>query len=91
MSMVQYCLTSTETMRLVGTDSLGRLHRLSNFGTMIYIYSSWLKCCFTSTETVGLLGTGYHIYIKIQNLAGVAVIYIYDELMLNVLRCQLTY
>ena len=32
-----------------------------------------------------------YIYIKIQNLAGVAVIYIYDELMLNVLRCQLTY
>ena len=29
MSMVQYCFTSTETMRLVRTDSPGRPHRLT--------------------------------------------------------------
>ena len=55
-SMVQYCFTSTETIRLVETESPRRPPRLS--------YSSWIlelvvvECCFTSTETVGLSGTG---------------------------------
>ena len=54
----------------------------------VFAGRSWLKCCFTSTETVGLLGTGAqdgHLDFY------TAPVWRYDELMLNVLRCQLTY
>ena len=56
-SMVQYSLTSTETIRLASTDSPGRPPRLS--------HSSWTMVFFGADDD--------------------------DELMLNVLRCQLTY
>ena len=56
-SLVQYCFTATETMRLVRTDSPGLPHRLShNSWTMCIL--RMVECCFTSRETVGLLGTG---------------------------------
>ena len=46
-SMVQYCFTSTETIRLVRTDSPGRPPRLS--------HSSWTMKAGTSTETTRLI------------------------------------
>ena len=61
----------------------------------------WLKCCFTSTETVGLLGTGaqdFHLdFHTAPELCDSVTNHNPfeekgdDELMLNVLRCQLTY
>ena len=47
MSMVQYCFTSTETIRLVGTESPGRPHRLSHGSrTMLLRQHS----CFSNTD-----------------------------------------
>ena len=57
----------------------------------------WLvECCFTSTETVGLLGTGSReprtaTSIFTQLLSSQESVDDDDELMLNVLRCHLTY
>ena len=50
-----------------------------------------VECCFTFTETVGLLGTGaqdvhLNFHTAPEFCEGVD-----DEVMLNVLRCQLTY
>ena len=46
--MVQYSCTSTESRRLVRTDSSGRPPRLSHSSWTMY--SCLLSCCFTSTE-----------------------------------------
>ena len=48
-----------------------------------------VQCCFTSTETVGLLGTGAqdgNLHFHTLNSEDYN-----DEVMLNVLRCRLTY
>ena len=54
-----------------------------------------VECCFTSTETVGLLGTGAqdgHLdFHTAPELCHLSVDDDDAELMLNVLRCQLTY
>jgi len=52
-SMVQYCLTSTETMRLVRTDSPGRPPRFSRHsswtlssGLIPFLFCFWRVSCF---------------------------------------------
>ena len=50
------------------------------------------ECCFTSTETVGLLGTGgQEVHLDFHTAPELCLSYDDDEVMLNVLRCQLTY
>ena len=59
----------------------------------------WLTCCFTSTETVGLLGAGAQdVHFDFHTAPSSAETVVDDdddddddEVMLNVLRCQLTY
>ena len=52
-----------------------------------------LKCCFTSAETVGLLGTGAQdVHLDFHTAPELWRKEVDDdEVMLNVLRCQLTY
>ena len=54
--MVQCCFTSTETIRLVRTDSPGRPPRLL-LGTNCDQCINMVQCCFTSTETIRLVRT----------------------------------
>ena len=50
-----------------------------------------LKRCFTSTETVGLLGTGAQdVHLNFHTAPELGLV-VTGEVMLNVLRCQLTY
>ena len=52
-----------------------------------------LKCCITSTETVGLLGTGAQdVHLDFHTAPQLCCKDDDDdEVMLNVLRCRLTY
>ena len=76
--------------RFIRDGSPGRPPRLSqqllSSARMLLV-----ECCFTFTETVGLLGTGaqdvhLNFHTAPEFCEGVD-----DEVMLNVLRCQLTY
>ena len=70
-SMVQCCFTSTETVRLIRTESPGRPPPELFFTSTVTVgllgtgaqdghldFHTAPELCFTSTETVGLLGTG---------------------------------
>ena len=52
-----------------------------SMGIFLSNHSSLIQCCFTSTETMRLIGDGVSIHHDDDD----------DELMLNVLRCHLTY
>ena len=57
-SMVQYSFTSTETRRLVRTDTPGRPPRLSHSSWIMMTRRFLLICCFTSTEARWLIRDG---------------------------------
>ena len=86
--MVECRFTSTETVGLLGTGAQdGHL----DFHTAPELYEGgWLvECRFTSTETIGLLGTGPQVghldlHTHPEEDGG-------GEVLLNVLRCQLTF
>ena len=52
-----------------------------------------VECCFTSTGTVGLLGTGAQdVHLDFHTASELCLLTDDDdEVMLNVLRCQLTF
>ena len=52
----------------------------------------FMKCCFTSTKIVGLLGTGAQdVHLDFHTPPELLGSVQGGEVMLNVLRCQLTY
>ena len=85
--LLSWRLTSSQTTRLaLGTD----ICHSSCFSSSLFAFFFFffvVKCCFTSTETVGLLGTGAQDgYLDFHTAPDDD-----DEVMLNVLRCQLTF
>ena len=55
MSIVQYCFTSTETIRLVRTESPGQPPRLSHSSRTIPFYNV-IETCFSGTFVTGRVG-----------------------------------
>ena len=81
-SMAQYCCTSTETRRLVRTESPRRPPRLS--------HSSWTLIC--PRFSMLLICPRFSMLLcNIENLGQIKSSGADDEVMLNVLRCRLTY
>ena len=59
LSMVQCCFTSTETRRLVRTESPGRPPRLSHSSwTLPFLDLVWFSVALRPQRRVGILGTG---------------------------------